>query len=114
MSKITDHKWHDKNIVDVKRSSTKDLNTGKETHFLMIASKDGDRDASVINISESDVTAISNYFNLLERERNRIWIEINTHIKSGSLGGNGTDKTAERNGLILASNIIHGMGLTSD
>ncbi len=37
------------------------------------------------------------------------WNAINARIKHGPLSGNGTDETAERNGLILASNIIMGM-----
>lgn len=35
------------------------------------------------------------------------WTAINNHIKPGPLQGNGCDETAQRNGLILASNIIN-------
>lgn len=34
------------------------------------------------------------------------WEQINNMIKKGNLHGDGTDKHAERNGLILASNAI--------
>ena len=43
-------------------------------------------------------------------ERKRIWDEINKHIKPGKLQGNGWDDTAQRNGLILAANIINKAG----
>lgn len=39
-------------------------------------------------------------------ERHKCWDEINEAIKTGPLPGNGWDRTAERNGLVLASNII--------
>ena len=41
--------------------------------------------------------------------KNQILDEINKHITSGQLPGNGMDKTAERNGMILATNIISQM-----
>lgn len=44
-------------------------------------------------------------------ERKRMWEQINSHIKEGKLSGNGFDKTAERNGLILAANIIAQFGV---
>ena len=44
-------------------------------------------------------------------ERKKIWNEISRQIKFGDLGGNGCDKNAERNGLILASNIIYNLGI---
>lgn len=34
----------------------------------------------------------------------RCWDEINKKIKIGSLPGNGTDESAERNGLIITTN----------
>ena len=34
------------------------------------------------------------------------WNKINSYIKPGRLQGNGCDDTAQRNGMILASNII--------
>lgn len=37
------------------------------------------------------------------------WNAIDALIKPGDLGGNGLDKTAERNGLILAANAIAGL-----
>lgn len=39
-------------------------------------------------------------------ERKKIVEEINKLIETGDLGGNGCDRNAERNGLILASNIV--------
>ena len=42
-------------------------------------------------------------------ERRKILEKINECIKPGDLQGNGFDKTAERNGLILAANIIHNL-----
>lgn len=39
-------------------------------------------------------------------ERQKCWDEINAAIKPGPLPGNGRDQTAERNGLVLASNIV--------
>lgn len=43
-------------------------------------------------------------------ERNQIiqecWGQINSCIKPGRLPGNGCDETAERNGIILATNIL--------
>ena len=42
--------------------------------------------------------------------RNRVllecWDRINSQIKPGQLLGNGSDETAQRNGLILAANMI--------
>ena len=37
------------------------------------------------------------------------WNAINERIVRGRLPGNGTDKTAERNGLIFATNILSAM-----
>jgi hypothetical protein len=34
------------------------------------------------------------------------WDAVNDRIEQGQLPGNGVDKTAERNGLILATNLI--------
>lgn len=43
-------------------------------------------------------------------ERKACWEAINKHIASGPLvGGNGTDPNAQRNGMVLACNIIHNM-----
>ena len=39
-------------------------------------------------------------------ERQRCWNEINEQIVHGPLPGTGCDKSAERNGLILATNIL--------
>jgi hypothetical protein len=39
-------------------------------------------------------------------ERQECWDAINQWIKRGELPGNGCDETAQRNGLILASNLI--------
>ena len=50
----------------------------------------------------------------LRNERNKLWCEINKYIKDGDLGGNGTDKNAERNGMVLASNIIFSFGIYRD
>lgn len=43
---------------------------------------------------------------LVLRERQACWDAINAHITSGELPGSGWDQIAQRNGLILASNII--------
>lgn len=34
------------------------------------------------------------------------WREVGRYIVTGDIGGNGWDQTAQRNGLILASNIL--------
>lgn len=39
-------------------------------------------------------------------ERQKCWDKINAAIPNGPLPGNGHDQMAERNGLILASNIV--------
>ena len=39
-------------------------------------------------------------------ERQKCWDEINAWIKPGELQGNGCDQHAQRNGMILASNIV--------
>jgi len=44
-------------------------------------------------------------------ERRKIWNEINKNIKSGTLAGNGCDDSAQRNGLIMAANIIFDLGI---
>lgn len=38
--------------------------------------------------------------------RKKCWNEINAFIKTGELPGNGCDESAQRNGLVLASNIV--------
>lgn len=45
-----------------------------------------------------------------QKERERINGLLNSLIQPGKLQGDGTDKTAERNGIILALNTIHEMG----
>ena len=42
----------------------------------------------------------------MAEERMKCWNEINAAIKQGTLQGNGCDDSAQRNGLVLASNII--------
>ena len=42
------------------------------------------------------------------RERQACWDEVNKLIVPGELQGNGCDDAAQRNGLILASNLIMG------
>lgn len=37
------------------------------------------------------------------------WNEINAHIKSGDMSGNGCDEMAQNGGLVIASNIIFEM-----
>lgn len=44
-----------------------------------------------------------------ERTKQECWDEINKWIKPGELQGNGCDDTAQRNGMILASNLISGL-----
>ena len=39
-------------------------------------------------------------------ERRAAWEAITAHIKTGQLQGNGCDETAQRNGLILAANLL--------
>ena len=39
-------------------------------------------------------------------ERQAAWDAVNQWIKPGDLGGNGCDMNAQRNGLILASNLL--------
>jgi hypothetical protein len=41
-----------------------------------------------------------------EAERQECWFAINKHIHHGPLPGNGTDKHAQRNGMVLACNLI--------
>lgn len=43
-------------------------------------------------------------------ERRKCWLQINRWIIPGDLPGNGCDRSAQRNGLILAANIILGDG----
>lgn len=40
-------------------------------------------------------------------ERRACWEQINGLIKTGDLGGNGCDRDAERNGIVMAANEIH-------
>jgi hypothetical protein len=47
----------------------------------------------------------------LRSERKKMWEQINQHIIKGHLDGNGCDETAQRNGLILATNIIFSFGI---
>jgi hypothetical protein len=42
----------------------------------------------------------------LIEERRAAWESITKHIKLGHLQGNGCDETAQRNGLVLAANIL--------
>lgn len=44
--------------------------------------------------------------NIRRNERQDCWDEINRHIQQGPLDGNGCDAQAERNGLVMASNIL--------
>ncbi len=61
-------------------------------------------------IDESQVKEFEDFIGYIEQcERQKCWDAINAAIDQGQLPGNGTDKTAERNGLVLATNIIHGL-----
>jgi hypothetical protein len=41
-----------------------------------------------------------------QHERNKCWHAINKMIKRGPLAGDGCDEQSQRNGLVLASNVI--------
>jgi hypothetical protein len=43
---------------------------------------------------------------VVRAERRAAWEAVNKHIKMGKLQGNGCDETAQRNGLILAANLL--------
>ena len=43
---------------------------------------------------------------LMDAERKAAWNAVNAFIKPGDLGGNGCDQNAQRNGLILAANLL--------
>lgn len=49
-------------------------------------------------------------FDARRKEASRLHMGISQLVKQGSLPGNGCDKTAERNGIILALNYIHAYG----
>ena len=62
-----------------------------------------------------DVKDLSNELDAMfkmgrQQERESIVRKLNGLVKTGPLLGDGFDKTAERNGLILALNTIHEMG----
>ena len=58
------------------------------------------------------IQTLNTYADEIRRdERKHVWDEINKDIKYGSLRGNGCDETAQRNGLILATNIIFRLGI---
>ncbi len=60
-----------------------------------------------INVVQDVVNALSRIEQETEaRVLEKVWNEIDAAIKPGILPGNGMDKTAERNGLILATNIV--------
>jgi hypothetical protein len=46
----------------------------------------------------------------LAEARNRaleeVWNELNGYIKQGDIGGNGCDPSAQRNGIVLAANLV--------
>lgn len=39
-------------------------------------------------------------------ERKAAWEAVNALIVPGDIGGNGTDPTAQRNGIVLAANVL--------
>ena len=45
---------------------------------------------------------------MLAADRQAAWDAVDAWIKPGALGGNGCDQTAQRNGLILAANVLMG------
>lgn len=55
-------------------------------------------------LSKEIVSAIQN--DARHSERIECWQAINAQIKQGNLPGHGIDESAQRNGLVLASNII--------
>lgn len=54
-------------------------------------------------VFDSDTATLEAFARLVASD---IDAEINAMIKTGDIGGNGCDPTAQRNGLILASNAI--------
>ena len=50
------------------------------------------------------------YEEISKIERRRIWEKVNDAIKKGHLEGNGCDDQAQRNGMVLAANIIKSDG----
>ena len=70
-----------------------------------------------VNIREDDCDkegTLINSAQLAEKlrdERKKMHKQISQYIKTGDLGGNGCDKNAERNGLVLAANIIFSFGI---
>lgn len=49
-------------------------------------------------------------FDARKKEAERLHTGLSQMVKTGELPGNGTDKTAERNGIIVALNYIHAHG----
>ena len=45
---------------------------------------------------------------LIATERQDAWDAVNKWIKTGDLGGNGWDMNAQRNGMVLATNVLMG------
>jgi hypothetical protein len=67
--------------------------------------------AKKTDIPSIDMNESINVEKIRTDERRRVWNEINKHIKMGPLQGNGVDATAQRNGLVLATNIIYDLGI---
>jgi hypothetical protein len=42
----------------------------------------------------------------VQAERKAAWEAVNALIVPGDIGGNGTDPTAQRNGIVLAANVL--------
>lgn len=57
-------------------------------------------------LSEDDLQRLSTQLQSETATAQTAWDAVNSLIKEGALPGNGWDKTAERNGLILAANVI--------
>ena len=43
---------------------------------------------------------------VVEKERKDAWEAVNALIVFGHIGGNGTDPSAQRNGIVLATNVL--------
>lgn len=70
MTNITEHKWSDSRITEVIPTSSRNLKTHiVHDKAILIGSRDGDRDMSVIAINEPDAIAIAKHFGLISPEK---------------------------------------------
>jgi hypothetical protein len=72
---------------------------------------EADWKAKAIEAERGRLAAVDRLLSIRKDTIQECWNLITSHVQAGSLQGNGCDDTAQRNGMILAANVLYHLGV---